>query len=314
VSNARVCNPRWTVVVVSWNGREDTLECLGSLNRNTGEDVAVVCVDNGSQDGTAEAVRRDHPEVALVENGRNLGFAGGSNVGIRHGLEAGSQWILLLNNDATIAPEAVVAFGRAAGDHPHAGVLAGKILFRGPGDRVWFAGARSWPGLGYSGRPRGWGKRDGQRYGRVEPTGRAAGAFMAMSRAALEAIGPLDEDLFAYVEDVEWCARARRAGFEVLFVPDAVAWHRVSASTGGELTSTHNVYYGCRNSVLVAERHRPLPRPLKWARRSFILAIFAAHALRRENRREALAAVLEGYRDALRGRSGERPEHASARS
>ena len=84
---------------------------------------------------------------------------------------------------------------------------------------------------------------------------------MAVSRAAIEAVGLLDEELFAYVEDVDWSLRVRAAGFEVLFVPDARAWHAVGGSTGGEYgVSTHTLYYGVRNTVVVCERHAPLGR------------------------------------------------------
>ena len=124
---------------------------------------------------------------------------------------------------------------------------------------------------------------------------------MAVSRDAIEEIGLLDEALFAYVEDVDWSLRAREAGYEVLFAPGARAWHRVGASTAG---ATHKSYYGTRNMVVVCERHRPLPPPLSWLRRGVILSTFAAFALRQPNRRAALAAVREGYRDARAGRLG----------
>jgi GT2 family glycosyltransferase len=127
---------------------------------------------------------------------------------------------------------------------------------------------------------------------------------MAISRTAIEKIGMLDEDLFAYVEDVDYSLRARAAGFEVLFVPTARAWHRVGASGAAD---AHNTYYGTRNMVAVCERHRPLPPPLSQLRRGVILATFAAYALRQPDRRAALAAVRAGYRDARAGRVGPRP-------
>jgi GT2 family glycosyltransferase len=303
----------WWLIVLSWNGREDTLACLASLAALRGEDTEVVVVDNGSSDGSVEAVRTAHPEVHVVENGRNLGFAGGNNAGLRHAVEHGAQWAVLLNNDATLAPDAVDRLRAAAGDHPAAGMLAGKVFFDEPPDRIWFAGQRFWPVFGYSGRPRGYGRRDGPRYRRAYRTDRAAGAFMAVSRRVLDAVGLLDEDLFAYVEDVDWCCRARAAGFEIWFVPDALAWHRVSASTGGERASTHALYYGVRNTIAVSERHLPLPRPLRALRRWLILAVFLFQALAlSERRRPFVAAVRDGYRDALDGRFGERPVRSSS--
>jgi GT2 family glycosyltransferase len=297
----------WWSIVLSWNGREETLACLGSLARATGPDDAVVVVDNGSHDGSADAVAAAHSEVALLRNGRNLGFAGGNNAGIRHALAQGAEWIVLVNNDAELEPGALDALRAAARRHPRAGILAGKLFFRDPPDRIWFAGQRFWPALGYSGRPRGYGRPDAPEYAREEPTERAAGAFMAISRRAIDAAGLLDEELFAYVEDVDWSLKVREAGLEVLLIPGAIAYHGVSASTGGERGSTHALYYGVRNTVVVCERHRPLPGPLNAARRGLILAVFLAQALLlSEGRGPYVRAVLEGWRDLRAGRMGER--------
>src|SRR3954452_22238071 len=108
----------WWLIVLSWNGREDTLACLASLAALRDADTEVVVVDNGSTDGSVEAVRAAHPEVHLVENGRNLGFAGGNNAGLRHAFEHGGQWAVLVNNDATLAPDAVARLRRPTRSTP----------------------------------------------------------------------------------------------------------------------------------------------------------------------------------------------------
>jgi GT2 family glycosyltransferase len=299
-----VAEPAWYSIVLSWNGREDTVTCLEALAKVGDPPVHIVCVDNGSTDGSVEAVRERHPEAQLIENRRNLGFAGGCNVGIRWALFQGAEWVVLVNNDAVIAPDAIAGFASAAEQHPDAGVLAGKLYRADRPDRIWYAGQRFLTWLGYSGRHRGEGRREGPRYERLSTTDRANGALMAISRAAIERVGLFDEDLFAYVEDVDYSLRARAAGFEVLFVPAARAWHRVGASSA---SAALNSYYGTRNMVVVCERHRPLPPPLSWLRRGVILLSFAAYALRQPNRRGALASVRAGYRDARGGRLGPRP-------
>jgi GT2 family glycosyltransferase len=303
-SEARVAEADWYAIVLSWNGREDTERCLDALAKVREPPVRFVCVDNGSSDGSVEAVRDRHPDAHLIENGRNLGFAGGCNVGIRWALAQGAEWMVLVNNDAVIAPDAIAGFAAAAEQRPEAGVLAGKLYRADRPDRIWYAGQRFLAWLGYSGRHRGEGRRDGPRYERLSPTDRANGALMAISRAAIERVGLLDEELFAYVEDVDYSLRARAAGFEVLFVPRARAWHRVGASSAA---AAHNSYYGTRNMLVVCERHRPLPPPFSWLRRGVILVTFAAYAMRQPNRGAALAAVRAGYRDARAGRMGPRP-------
>jgi GT2 family glycosyltransferase len=166
----------WWLIVLSWNGREDTLACLRSLRGLQGADTRVVVVDNGSTDGSVEAVREQHPEVDVVENGRNLGFSGGNNAGIRHALEHGAAWVVLVNNDAILAPDAVERLRAAATARPRAGMLAGKLFFDEPPARIWFAGQRFSAALGYSGRPYGYGRSDAPRYRRPGPTGRCVPA------------------------------------------------------------------------------------------------------------------------------------------
>lgn len=297
----------WQAIVLSWNGREDTLRCLDSLTRAEHEELRVVCVDNGSSDGSQDAVRQRFPQVQLIEAGANLGYSGGNNLGIRDALDDGARWIVLVNNDATVAADFLAGFREAASERPRAGILAGKVYFADRPTTIWFAGQRVSELLGYSGRPRGYGREDGPDYRRVVPTGRAVGALMAISREAIDAAGLLDDELFAYVEDVDWALRVRDAGFEVVFAPDARAWHSVSASTGGEKASTHTLYYGVRNTVTVLERRRPLGRLGTQARRAAVLATFSLHALTRADRGAALRAVRAGFADARHGRLGPRP-------
>lgn len=303
----------WQAIVLSWNGREGTLSCLHSLTLVKHPSFAIVCVDNGSTDGSQRAVRERFPQVQLIEAGANLGYAGGNNLGIRHALAHGARWMMLVNNDATVAPDVIDGFERALRVRPRAGILAGKVFFAERPQTIWFAGQRVRERLGYSGRPRGYGSADGPRYSAVAATGRAVGALMAISREAIEAVGLLEEDLFAYVEDVDWALRVRGAGLEVVLAPDARAWHGVSVSTGGEALSTHTLYYGVRNTIAVLERRRPLGRLESARRRAVILASFCLHALTRADPRAALRAVRDGFADARAGRLGERPSASPRR-
>ena len=291
---------RLIAVVLSWNGREDTLRCLESLRG-----IATVCVDNGSSDGSAEAVAERFPDVELVRNAENLGYAAGNNAGIRPALELGADWVWLVNNDVVVEPTAAAALEDAAGERPDAGVLACKVLFAEPPDRLWYAGGRFNLLLGYSGRQDGYGERDDGRFDRLRDVERATGAAMAVSRAAIERAGLLDEDLFAYVEDVEWCLRIRRSGFAVVFAPEARARHRVSASTGGA-GSPASLYYDTRNTLVVCERYRPLPPGLRTLRRGIVVGAHLLQAARLPKRSEAARAVLAGRRDFTRGKLGPR--------
>jgi GT2 family glycosyltransferase len=279
-------------VVLNWNGGDETLAALASL-----DEIETICVDNGSTDGSDALVEEQFPRVELIRTGANLGFAGGNNVGIRRALARGADWVLLLNNDATAEPGLEGALGRAAEARPDAGLLACKIL--NEDGSVQYAGARFNARLGYSGRVQTTGDDE------LRDVARADGAAMAVSRAAVERAGLLDEQLFAYVEDVEWSLRIRRAGLAVVFVPDARVRHKGSAATGGK-RSTTNLYYGTRNTIVVSERHARLPRGARGVRRGVVVGAHLAQSLSHPARVAAVRAVLSGWRDARAGRLGQR--------
>lgn len=280
-------------VVLNWNGGDDTLAALASL-----EGTTTICVDNGSTDGSDDLVEQRFPNVELIRTGANLGFAGGNNVGIRRAQGLGADWMLLLNNDAVAEPGLASALDRAARARPDAGLLACKVLSE-DGQTVQYAGARFNKWLGYSGRVSTKGPDE------LRDVARADGAAMAVSWAAIEQAGLLDLELFAYVEDVDWSLRIRRAGFGIVFVPDARARHKGSAATGGR-ASTTNLYYSTRNTIVVAERYAKLPRGLRAMRRGVVVGAHLAQALSHPSRRDAVRSVLAGWRDARAGRLGPR--------
>jgi GT2 family glycosyltransferase len=283
-------------VVLSWNGRKDTLACLRSLQ---GHAADVIVVDNASEDGSAEAVSREG--VELIRNERNLGYAGGMNVGIRAALESGADAVLLLNNDVELEPGAVATLAAAA---QGAGAVCPLITFADDPQKVWYAGASFDPRRGYNGRHRGFGQSAAGFTERTE-TDRACGAAMLIPRTALEQIGELDEQLFAYQEDTDWSLRARAAGLSIVVEPAARVRHKVSAATGGEGSPTA-LYYSVRNTLEVCERHAPLGRLGTWRRRLVVLLAYTAQALLGRNRRARLRGVRDGWRDFRARRFGAR--------
>ena len=255
------------------------------------------------------------PTSTLIEAGANLGYAGGNNLGIRHALEHGARWVVLVNNDATVAPDVIDGFARGAARAAARGHPRRQGLLRRPAaDDLVRRAARQRAArlLGTAARLRA--TRRLRATARCVTTGRAVGALMAISREAIEAVGLLDEDLFAYVEDVDWALRVRGRAWRSCSRRGARAWHRVSASTGGEAASTHTLYYGVRNTVTVLERRRPLgPARHSAAARRRSSRTFSLHALTRADRRAALRAVRAGFADARAGRLGARARASRSR-
>jgi GT2 family glycosyltransferase len=277
-----------TAVVLAWNGKEDTLACVRSLE---GEAVDVIVVDNASEDGTAEAVTG----VELIRNDRNLGYAGGMNVGIHRALERGADAVLLLNNDVSVEPGAIGALVAAADG---IGAVCPVIVLADDPGRIWYSGARFDPRRGYNGR-----HRTDEPPGSRE-TERICGAAVLIPREILERVGAFDEGLFAYVEDADWSLRARKEGHGLVVEPQSRVRHKISASTGGE-GSDSALYYSTRNTLAVCERHAPLGPLGTWRRRAVVVLAHSGQALLARRPRR-IGAVLEGWRDFRRGRLGPR--------
>lgn len=228
--------PLTFIVIVNWNGRADTLECLASLGNATLPNVQTVVVDNGSEDGSAAAIRDAYPRVTVIEAGRNLRFAGGNNAGIRHALDRGAAQILLLNNDTTVAPDFLEHLTGSLNGTPGTGVVAPKVFYYSSPGVIWYAGGEIsfWTGTM---RHAGIRQSDGPRFGTVTDTAYASGCCFLALRKVFEEIGLLDETFFMYTEDADWCLRARTAGYRILFEPRAHVWHKVSVSAGGHLSA-----------------------------------------------------------------------------
>jgi hypothetical protein len=240
--------PRVTVIVLNWNGLDDTLDCLEHLRRLEYPEYDVVTVDNGSTDGSPEAIRERFPEVTLIETGQNLGFAGGNNVGMRYALETGADCVLLLNNDTQVAPDALGHLVEAVQADPRAGVAGPTIYYYDQPEVIWSAGgAVDWRRGGTW--MVGLNEQDTGQFGLV-PRGVdfVTGCALFARKGVLEQAGLLDERFFMYYEEVEWCLRARRVGFGIVHVPRARVWHKISPESQADSPLVH--YYMTRNRLL----------------------------------------------------------------
>jgi GT2 family glycosyltransferase len=222
-------------VVLAWNGKPLTMACLESLGSLSYRNAAVILVDNASADGTAAAVRKTYGDrVTVIENTENLGFSRGNNVGIRRALDEGADFVLLLNNDTVVDPALVDRLVEVIAKSGDIGIVGPKIYYASPPDRIWFAGGRIYLARGVS-KHIGIRERDTGRYDSIRDVDYVTGCALLARREVFERIGYLDPVFAAYYEDADFCVRARRAGFRVVYAPAGKVWHKISASTGGEL-------------------------------------------------------------------------------
>ncbi|MGE5177403.1 MAG: glycosyltransferase family 2 protein [Hyphomicrobiales bacterium] len=293
--------PVWALVL-AYNEYERTRECLTSLAALDPAPDRVLLVDNGSSDGTPERVRAEFPDVTLLALGENRWFAGGVNAGLEQALAQGAGSVLLLNNDLVLERGALGALAAALEADPARGAVSPKLYYFEPPDRIWFAGGVVTRGFGLI-RHRGVNRKDDAYRGSGADGPRAvdyvSGAAALLSRAALERVGLLDPSYVIYVEDVDWSARARDAGFTLWYEPEARGWHHVSATSGGGLTPL-KAYYRLRSGALYLSRHaRPWERPLAWLAYGLWTAWLILRSVARGQSRAA-GALLLGYADFTR--------------
>ena len=295
--------PVWALVL-AMNHLRMTRECLTSVLALDPPADRVLLVDNGSTDGTAEAVRAEFPEVEVLRLPTNRYFAGGVNEGIRRALEGGAGSVLLLNNDVVLERGALETMVRALEQDPRRAAISPRIYYYEPPDVIWFAGGQ----VGRLGlvRHRGVNVKDEKFRDRAGVTDYVSGAAALLSREALESVGLLDPEYVMYVEDVDWSARARARGLVLWYEPLAKVWHHVSATSGGGLTPL-KAYYRLRSGGFYLARHgTPGRRPLAWAAYLAWTAWILPGALARGDLRSS-GALLQGFVDFTRILLGSKP-------
>jgi GT2 family glycosyltransferase len=275
------------IVVLSWNGWDDTQECLRSLHAAEG-DFTVILVDNGSTDETVDRTRHQFPDVRVVENRRNLGFAEGNNRGIEAALAGGADYVALLNNDTRVARDFLEPLLASVASLRDIGFVSPRIFYDDPPDKVWFFGSEiDWRTGWVHHRQLGGSGPDHGEY----PTPTGTGCCVLASRETWQRVGLLDPRYFLYWEDADWTFRVTRAGGEGRVVAESRVWHKVSRSFDRSASSV-GTYYFVRNGLLFIRKHsrQPFPTTLRFLMRWAVRPVLR-EARRGEDDWEA-AAVL----------------------
>jgi hypothetical protein len=259
--------------------------------------LEIVVVDNGSEDGSPSILRSRFPQLTILENGRNLGYTGGNNVGLRYALTRGAQYIWLLNNDAVAEPTSLSCLVRAAEATDPLALLSPQIWDG--------AGAVYWAGTVLDLEDRQFvDVVAAQKEGTTIPVGPLllAGTGLLIKRKAIETLGLLEDRYFAYVEDFDYSLRAIQAGFETRVVHEARIVHSRSRSLGQQSPLRH--YLIRRNQYLFWRSHLGARWTRRDVRRHIARLLDEAHELQRQGRSEMAAACQDAAWDALRGHFG----------
>lgn len=252
--------PKVGVVLLNWNGYADTARCLSSLRESEFRPAMILVFDNGSMDGSAERLQAEFPEIQLVSGGDNLGFSEGNNRAAKILLDAGMDYVWILNNDTEVPPDCLGWLVRALEEDPAVGAASPKIWFMDGRTIICYAGAVCHPWT-FEVKWRGLREEDIGTYDSPEDTEILTGCSMLVRAAVLREIGLFNRTFFAYSEDVDWSQRAIGQGIRLRYEPRATLWHKMFGSSvsrshrGAPLSSPRAEYLVTRNVILRIRLH-----------------------------------------------------------
>lgn len=280
-----------SIITVNYNGYDDTCSLIDSITFNN--KMEVIVVDNGSTKNEAAIIRRRYPHVITIRSERNLGFAGGNNLGIH---AATGRYLFFVNNDTYFSPFTVEPLIERLQSSPTIGMVCPKIRFAWDNNPIQYAGYTPLSPFTLRNRSIGYGETDHGQYDTAHPTPYAHGAAMLTSRMAVDRVGTMPECYFLYYEELDWSMQFAKAGYEIWYEPLCTIYHRESRSTG--IDSPLKTYYITRNRLLLA--YRQIPGPRRYAVYAYLLLIvalrdIASHLLHR--RSPHVKATLRGIRD-----------------
>jgi|SRR5665647_225894 GT2 family glycosyltransferase len=237
------------VVVLNWNGLSDTVRCLESLEAVVYPTYEIILVDNGSTDDSVAFLSSRYPQITIIKNENNLGFAGGNNVGIRYALKKRSDYVLILNNDTVVEPGLITALVDVAERDPRIGMSGPKILYYDDPTKIWSAGGKINLYMGqFANAENGHLRTSCQG---VKTVDYVSGCALLIKTKVIEEVGLLDNDYFLYLEEADWSFRAREQGYVSVVDCESAILHKAGAST----TKDSIYYYFARNSLLFMKKN-----------------------------------------------------------
>lgn len=247
--------PLIITLVLNYNRRQDTLECLASLEQNTYKNHKIIVLDNSSTDGSVEAIKAAFPAVEVMVLTENGGYAGNNNVGIKVAMDQGADWVFVLNEDTILATDCLARLIEVGESDPSIGIVGPMVYHHDEPNVIQSAGGKIgpyWESLHLAQN-----EPDQGQFNQPHLVDWISGCGIMVRRAVIDQVGMIDERYFYYWEETEWCLRAGRAGWRIMHVPQAKMWHKgVQRDYRPKPAVT---YYGTRNRLLtLAKHHAPL--------------------------------------------------------
>jgi len=237
-----------SIITVNYNGFKDTCELIDSIPFN--DTMEVIVVDNDSTKDEASSIQKNYPKVRVIRSEKNLGFAGGNNLGIKAAI---GKYIFLVNNDTVFKDFNIQSLIDRLESSPKIGVVCPKIHFAWGNDLIQFTGYTPLSGVTVRNKSIGFGEEDKGQYDTPHLTPYAHGAAMMIKREIIDKVGLIPECYFLYYEELDWSMMITRAGYEIWYEPACTIYHKESQATGQN--SPLRTYYITRNRLLLVKRN-----------------------------------------------------------
>lgn len=245
--------PLVSIVTLTWNTTEITCDFLRSINEHCQyPNLEIIIVDNGSAENPTAVFQAIRPDVIVLLNGKNLGFTGGNNVGIR---AAKGDYLFIVNNDTEFTPGLLEGLLRIFDKYPDAGIVSPKFHYFFHKGTIEYAGYQTVNMFTGRNAMVGCREEDKGQYNEIRVTNYAHGGGMMVPRKVVEEVGPLPEEFFIYYEEFDWCEQIMRKGYKVYYQPESLIYHKESMTTGK--SSPFKTYYHTRNRILFMRRNMP---------------------------------------------------------
>ncbi len=279
-------HPLVSIVTLNYNTKEVTTDFLRSIKEHgTYKNIEVIVVDNGSKEDPTASFKGAYPEVNLILTGKNLGFSGGNNVGIR---AAKGDYLFIVNNDTEFTPGLIEGMLEIFQQYPDAGMVSPKFHYYFHKGTIEYAGYKSVNIFTGRNGMIGCREKDEGQYNEIKVTNYAHGGGMMVSRKVIEEAGMLPEEFFLYYEEFDWSVRIRKKGYKIYYQPKSLIYHKESMTTGK--SSPLKTFYLTRNRILFMRRNVALPG----------LMVFLGYFLCFTVPKNTLQFVIKGQKDHLR--------------
>ena len=237
-----------SIITINYNGLKDTCALIESIPFN--DKMEVIIVDNASENNEAEQISNRFPDVKVIKSDKNLGFAGGNNLGIK---ASKGKFLFLVNNDTYFEDFNIQALIDRLNSDPNIGIVCPKIKFAWPPQPIQFAGYTPLSNITIRNQAIGFGEEDHGQYETASPTPYAHGAAMLIKRKAIDKVGLMPECYFLYYEELDWSMMFTRAGYQIWYEPKCTIYHKESQATGQN--SPLRTYYITRNRLRLVKRN-----------------------------------------------------------